>query len=147
MPPDEHKRLTARPTITSPPTHHAQGMNDSAASKTAIAAVIACTLGGLPAPAHAEPLSVTGRGVTRDVHCDGEDGGEGEEESKGEGDRSEGARVRIQGVKQAVALRLEAPIRLRVAGADIRIEWQAGAGVPEPRVQIQGVRQTVRRAP
>lgn len=192
-------------------------MYDFPASKSAMVAALACTLGWLPGPTNAEPLSVTGKGVTRDVHCDGEPleiagfqhvltvrgtcesitisgngnrvdfetagrlqvqgfqqqvsgGRAGDLEVSGHGNqldatigdvavmpadgdeveakgRSRGAPVQIQGVKHVVTLRLELPVRLDVAGAENRIEWQAGPGVPEPRVQIQGLRQTVRRAP
>ncbi len=188
-----------------------QGMSESPAFRTMIATVTACSLVWPLVPAHAEPLSVTGRGVTRDVHCNGDalqiagfehvltvsgscesitisgrsnrvdfetagrlqvqgfqhqvHGGRASnlelsgrdsqldmvigavEVASAAADQGSRAEVQIQGHKQAVTLRLEALIQLRVAGADNRIEWRSAADVPDPHVRIQGLRQTVRRAP
>lgn len=55
------------------------------------------------------------------------------------------ARLEVTGNKNTVAVSLEGPAAIDVAGSDHNVTWTSGQGVVPPKVQISGIKNSVKR--
>lgn len=55
------------------------------------------------------------------------------------------ATLSVTGNKNAVAVSLEGPAAIDVAGSDQNVTWTIGQGVVPPKVQISGIKNSVKR--
>lgn len=55
------------------------------------------------------------------------------------------AKLEVTGNKNAVTVSLEGPAELDIAGSDQNVTWTSGQGVAPPKVQISGIKNSVKR--
>lgn len=55
------------------------------------------------------------------------------------------ATLNVTGNKNAVAVSLEGPAAIDVAGSDQNVTWTSGRGIAPPKVQISGIKNAVKR--
>lgn len=53
--------------------------------------------------------------------------------------------LNVTGNKNAVAVSLEGPAAIEVAGSDQKVTWTSGPSVAPPKVQISGIKNSVKR--